>query len=280
MKNILYIVALLVTAGAAWFSYDVRSKFQEEHAKIHTEYVDPDTGKSEEAGLIALNERLSASIEKKRKEIKVEQGLLADAEQLVSDREAVIDVAKSKEQTQQRSISEKEATLEDQQVKLDELDKAVKEVMAILGKEGVTLEELPNEIQSIQAKSKDLKDQFAKLEESVAAAEKSLAKNQDELSRLRKRKAARAKRIAGNTKEAVITGVNNEWGFVIVGAGSKSGFTPQTVVLVKRQGHVIARLNPTSIEPNQTIFEIDYDSMAAGVRLRPGDRVFLSEPQT
>jgi len=283
MKNILYIVALLITAGAAWFSYDVKTKFQDEHALIHDQYVEkdgPEAGQKLEVGLIALNERLGASIEKTGKELKAEEGALGAAEQLVSDRDAEIEVAKSKENTLQRSISEKEATLEDQQVKLDELNKAVEEVMKILGTEGVTIEELPDEIQKIRAKRKDLKDRFTKMEEDVANAEKALAKNQDDLSRLRKRKADRAKRIADNTMEAVITGVNNDWGFVVVGAGSRSGFTPQTTVLVKRQGRVIARLKPTSIEPNQTIFEIDYDSMAPGVRLRPGDRVFLSKPRT
>jgi len=280
MKNILYIVALLVIAGAAWFSNNVRTKFLEEHAWIHEDYVEPGTGEAVGMGLIAINENLKASIEKTGKELKVEQGLLTDAEQLVVEREEAISVEKSSVLSKQRTISDQDGTLEDQQVKLDELDNAVKEVMEILGKEGITLEELPDEIQKIRARKTELTDQFTQLEEDVAKAEKNLAKNQDELSRLRKLKAARAKRIGENTMEASITGVNNEWGFVTVGAGSKSGFTPQTTVLVKRGGRVIARLKPTSIEPNQTIFEIDYDSMRPGVRLRRGDRVFLSEPKT
>ncbi len=280
MKNILYIVALLVIAGAAWFSNNVRTKFLEEHAWIHEDYVEPGTGEAVGMGLIAINENLKASIEKTGKELKVEQGLLTDAEQLVVEREEAISVEKSSVLSKQRTISDQDGTLEDQQVKLDELDNAVKEVMEILGKEGITLEELPDEIQKIRARKTELTDQFTQLEEDVAKAEKNLAKNQDELSRLRKLKAARAERIRLNTMEASITGVNNEWGFVTVGAGSKSGFTPQTTVLVKRGGRVIARLKPTSIEPNQTIFEIDYDSMRPGVRLRRGDRVFLSEPKT
>lgn len=283
MKNILYIVALLVIAGAAWFSNEVRSKFLEEHAWIHENYVEPDgpnAGESVGMGLIEINKNLGKSIEDTGKELKDEQEKLAAAEKLVVEREEAISVVKSSELAKQRTISDQEATLEDQQVKLDELDKVIKEVMEIVSKEGLTLEELPEEIQKIRANKKELTDRFAKLEESVAKSEKNLAKNQDELSRLRKRKAARAERISENTMEATITGVNNEWGFVIVGAGSKVGFTPETTVLVKRGGRVIARLKPTSIEPNQTIFEIDYDSMPVGVRLRPGDRVFLSKPRT
>jgi hypothetical protein len=283
MKNIFYIVSLLVIAGAAWFSYDVNKKFQEEYTWIHENYTEkegPNAGQPLGKSLLKINADLAASIEDTRKELKSEQDQLAAAKKTVADREAEIEVAKANERTLQRSISEKEATLEDQQVKLDELNKARVEIEKILGEEGVTLEELPNKIQEIRQRKKDLTDQFAKLEEDVDRAEKSLAKNQDELARLRKRKAERAARIARNTMEAVITGVNNDWGFVIVGAGSKDGFTPQTTVLVKRGGRVIARLKPTSIEPHQTIFEIDYDSMAPGVRLSPGDRVLLSKPRT
>ena len=37
---------------------------------------------------------------------------------------------------------------------------------------------------------------------------------------------------------------------------------------------------PTSIEPNQTLADIDFDSLAEGVRLQAGDRVILAEPAT
>jgi len=49
---------------------------------------------------------------------------------------------------------------------------------------------------------------------------------------------------------------------------------------VKRDGRVIGQLKPSSVEPKQTIFEIDFDSMAPGVRIRPGDRVFMAQPRT
>ena len=114
----------------------------------------------------------------------------------------------------------------------------------------------------------------------TAAADKNLAKNRDEVSRLADRKVKRDSEIRRNSMEATVTAVNYEWGFVVVGAGSRSGFTPETTVLVKRDGRVLGQLNPSSIEPNQTIFEIDFDSMAPGVRIRPGDRVILSQPRT
>jgi hypothetical protein len=144
----------------------------------------------------------------------------------------------------------------------------------------VTIEELPSKIAEIRANKKDLTDRLSELESLVEGAGTNLAKNQDEMKRFADRKATRDSRIRRNTMEATITGVSHDWGFVIVGAGSSSGFTPQTTVLVKRDGRVIARLKPTSIEPNQTIFEIERDTLLPGVRLRPGDRVFLSQPRT
>ena len=78
--------------------------------------------------------------------------------------------------------------------------------------------------------------------------------------------------------EAVVTAVNQDWGFLVIGAGSNSGFTPQTGLLVERDGQMIGEVRPSSIEPNQTIAEINLESLASGVRLQPGDRVILAEP--
>ena len=274
MKNIFYILALVVTAAAGYFSWDVYQKFGEEHRRIHVEYADG------EPGLITINERLKANIETTNKEIKDEEGALAAAKKLLAERDAEIEVAQSNERTLQRTLSENEGKLEDQQATIDKLNESVKQVEEILGKEGVTIEELPGEIEKIRAQKKELTDKLAELESLSEGATKNLAKNQDEMKRLADRKVTRDARIRRNTQEAVITGVNHEWGFVVVGSGSSSGFTPQTTVLVKRDGRVIARLKPTSIEPNQTIFEIERDTLLPGVRLRAGDRVFLSQPRT
>jgi uncharacterized phage infection (PIP) family protein YhgE len=274
MKNIFYTLALLVIAAAGYFSWDVYQKFQVEHRWINEKYKD------EEAGLTTLNERLKANIEKTNKDLKDEQGALEAAKKLLAERNAEIEVAQSNERTLQRTLSENEAKLEEQQVTLDKLKDSIKQVEEILGTEGVTLEQLPNEIEKIRTQKKDLTDKLAELESLVEGAEKNLAKNQEEMTRLADRKTSRDARIRRNTMEAVITGVSHEWGFVVVGAGKSSGFTPQSTVLVKRDGRVIARLKPTSIEPNQTIFEIVPDTLLPGVRLRAGDRVFLSQPKT
>ena len=76
----------------------------------------------------------------------------------------------------------------------------------------------------------------------------------------------------------MVTAVDQDWGFLVIGAGSNSGFSPQTGLLVTRDGHLIGRVRPSSIEPNQTIAEIDFKSIAAGARIMPGDRVMLGKP--
>ena len=62
--------------------------------------------------------------------------------------------------------------------------------------------------------------------------------------------------------------------------GLATGITPQTTLLVKRDGRLIGRVRPSAIEPTQTIADIDLESLAAGVRLQPGDRVILATPES
>jgi len=288
MKTVFYILALLVTAGAAYFSWDVNKKFQEEYALINSAYVDTDTGKKFDVGLVGLNDRHEATIKKTEDELKSEKEQLEAAKKELAERNAAIEVAQSNERTLQRTVGETEATLEEQQVKLDDLADAIKraeEVVKTLANElggvvEVNLENLPDVIQQLKQKKQALTDSNEELTELSAAADKNLAKNREEMARLVDRKSKRDSEIGRNSMEATVTAVNYEWGFVVVGAGSRSGFTPQTTVLVKRDGRVLGQLNPSSIEPNQTIFEIDFDSMAPGVRIRPGDRVLLSQPRT
>ena len=167
-----------------------------------------------------------------------------------------------------------------QDAELTELNKAIAEIQIILGDLGgdVTLENLPEKVNGIQ---EDMKTKRAKVEELqtlVAGAKASLSAKQAEVQRLVDRKDTRARRIAGNAMEARVTAVNQDWGFLVIGAGSNSGFTPQTSMLVKRDGRMIGRVNPSAIEPTQTIAEIDMKALSPGVRIQPGDSVILAKP--
>jgi len=161
-----------------------------------------------------------------------------------------------------------------------ELDKTLKEVNKILEDigGGVTLETLPEKIQQIED---DKKARVLKLEELntlVEAAEKLLEKNRAEVSRLVKKDTARDKRLSENSIEARIIAVDQDSGFLIIGAGSNSGFAPQSSLIVKRNGRKIALVRPSKIEPTVTVAEIDFTSLSSGVRIQAGDCVMLTKP--
>ncbi len=163
-----------------------------------------------------------------------------------------------------------------------ELAKTLAEVNEILKDLGgdVDLDSLPEKIAEIE---EDKNSRVAKLEELetlISSAEKMLANYRSEFDRLVKRDIERNSRIGRNSMEAVVTAVNQDWGFIVIGAGSNSGFTPQSALIVRRDGRMIGRVRPSSIEPTQTIAEIEFDSLATGVRLQPGDRVILAKPIT
>jgi hypothetical protein len=94
------------------------------------------------------------------------------------------------------------------------------------------------------------------------------------------KKIERNARIGRNANESVITAVSQDWGFVVIGAGASTGFTPQSTLLVKRDGRLIGRVLPSAIERSQTVANVILESIAPGVRLQPGDRVILAKPES
>jgi hypothetical protein len=170
--------------------------------------------------------------------------------------------------------------LEGQKVEFEQLETTLEEVKSALVGLGtdVTLENLAEKIAEIEQSKADKQKKLDELQTLVGGAEKSLAANRAEADRLVTRGIERSARIGRNSMEAVVTAVNQDWGFLVIGAGSNSGFTPQTALLVERDGRKIGRVRPSSIEPTQTIAEIDLESLASGVRLQPGDRVILATP--
>lgn len=266
MKVILYAVFILVACGGAFFSYNFSNKFADlQQDRLETIEKNKQTTASADAA--------DTEIAKLRETLKETQTQQAAAEQALT-------TAKADGSGLTSNLGKLDEELAAQDEEFAQLDKTLKEVAEILKDLGgdINLDNLPEKIQQIEEDKKAKTVSLEDLETLVSGAEKSLTGHRAELDRLAKKVVDRSSRISRNSMQAVITAVNQDWGFLVIGAGSNSGFTPQTALLVERDGRKIARVRPSSIEPTQTIAEIDYESLAPGVRLQPGDRVILAQP--
>ncbi|HEY1122998.1 MAG TPA: hypothetical protein VGE67_15405 [Haloferula sp.] len=266
MKAIFYVLALLVTGGAAFFSYDSMGKFKvQQEQKLAT--IDANKAKTKEG-------------DAKDADLQKEATALEEATKKKDELDASIETLKGKERSSVAKAKEVEATLATQKETFGRLEQIRAKADEILKGAGVTLEELPNEVVKIEEDKKAKAKSLAETQALVEAAQKAVEGNQAEIVRLSERDSTRDSRIRRNAMESVVTAVNEEWGFVVIGAGSNTGFTPQTKLLVKRDGRLIAEVQPSAIEPSQTIAEIDKETVAPGARIQPGDRVILSTPAT
>jgi hypothetical protein len=265
MKALLHVLVIAICGGGTYFSWQANVKHQEQ--------------KDIYLAAVQDNIKLDADIRTAEKQRTEEQNGLAAAKADYDEQVAALEAAQSTEKTMQRQLAETEATLEEQAAQLAQQKKLIDEATKILGP-GVTLENIAEKIAEIETNKKDQTKKLEELTTLADGATKDVARNKTSIADLSARKAKRDEKIARNAKEAVITAVEADWGFVVIGAGSNTGFTPQTKLLVKRDGVLIGRVNPTSIEPSQTIAEIDRTSMPLGASLQVGDRVILAVPAT
>lgn len=266
MKAILYVIAILVAGGAAFFSFSASGKFE--------------SVQKDRLSTIATNKSVTADADVADKNIKDEKALLVasqDKQEAVTQSISSLKTAGSTLKTQNSTLDDELGVQTEEFTQLEKTLEEVNNILANLGG-GVTLDNLAEKIAEIEESKKAKETKLEELQTLVVGAEKSLTNSRAESDRLVTRGVERSARIGRNSMEAVVTAVNQDWGFLVIGAGSNSGFTPQTSLLVQRDGRKIGRVRPSSIEPTQTIAEIDLDSLASGVRLQPGDRVILSAP--
>ncbi len=267
MKAILYVVALLVAGGASYFSLEHAKKFEKlQNIRLET---------------IKTEIKRSADADVKEKELK-DEGIV-----LVASRESrqllnqSIQALKATASIQERGLADVNNTLDVQKEEFADLEKTLQEVNNILKDlGGVALENLHEKIEQIEEDKKARASKLEDLQKVMEDKQKLLATTRADLDRLNKRDMERSARINRNSMESVITAVNQDWGFLVIGAGSNSGFTPQTSLIVQRDGRMVGRIVPSAIGPTQTIAEIDFKSLAPGVRLQVGDRVMLATPLT
>lgn len=264
-KSIIYAIALVLTLAAAVTSYMLLGKIQEQQSKR-------EAANTESKSVVAQSEATQLNLD-------AEKGKLDKAQSEKTATEGSLDQLAASEKKLKRDVSELDAKLEEQDAKLKQIAEAqaqVKKILADLG--DISIEQLPEKVAEVTKNRDDLSKQLEELKTNIAGAEKAVAAAREESARLADREADRNARFRANAMQSVVTAVDPDWGFVVIGAGKNTGFTPQTKLLIEREGRLIGEVKPSAVEPSQTIAEIDPDTIAPGARIQPGDTVILSEP--
>ncbi len=264
MKNILFIVGIVITLAAAYVSYNNTQKVAE---------IAQETEKFE-----AQKKNIQASITDQTKKLDTLKVELKSVQEEVAEEEVKLDKAQENERQLARQLEKKQAELEGLDAKLERVDELKEEIATTLEGIGVDdVSEVAAVIDRIEGQVDDKRTELEsveaineKLADKVAQDTEAIAKSRAELATIRKR-------IANNGLEMRVEAVNSEWDFAVVGAGSKnSNLSPNAELLVIRGGELVGRLFAKTIEANQTVCDIDTDFRVNTIR--QGDQVILREP--
>ncbi|MEG1261080.1 MAG: hypothetical protein RSD44_09120 [Akkermansia sp.] len=140
-------------------------------------------------------------------------------------------------------------------------------------------QELVDMVAEMKKSNDDLKTQIEEVETLLMASTKKVSAEEIVLNNLQKDQKEFRDQSKINSKEFSVVQVDPEWGFVVVNAGDSNKLAPDAILLVTRQGRSIAKLKISSLEKRQTIADVIPNSLAAGNRVEPGDRVILLNPK-
>ena len=264
LKVIFYILSIIVIGAGAWFGWSNKGKIEAEIALFDTTRQD---------------------------KVRV-QGIITDTNSTLDDTNKALDESKNKnselkakKQSEEskfgqlrKELEEYVAEIEGHDARLKRLAEIEAQIQEALKGIDVPWDQVPEEIRKLKDERKRRGDDLEQLNKLVAKLEGELSDKQAQLQRLDERLGEIRTKIARNSKTGVVTVVNMDFGFVVVNLGEKnSNITPESELLVTRGGRLVAVLKPSSVEPVQTVCDLNLKDLTAGVLLQPGDKVTLSD---
>ncbi|HUF63143.1 MAG TPA: hypothetical protein VMN36_13785 [Verrucomicrobiales bacterium] len=178
--------------------------------------------------------------------------------------------------SRKQELATKSKDMLEKQNRIDELQMALQTAGQDLPA-GLDLAEIPGMVEDLKVKEDELQNQIQESRTLVAAAVNRTKNSEKILESLRAQEAAYQQAIVRNAIELTVSAVNNEWGFVVINTPRGTGIQSDSPLVVKRGEVFVARLTVDKVEPSQIVANID--SITAGMRILPGDRVIFEDPQ-
>lgn len=264
-KTLVLFFALALTAVAAFFSFQNLGKMKDERIQI--------------ASLERQIDNELQAIENGRTQLANTREELNQARQTSGERIAERDSLTGAIERITREIASLDEQIAEQQAEIDNYEAVIAELQEFFRDMEVdNLEQLNDMIEELAQDRVAREREVAEVEAAIEAANSDISRLEGQIVTARRGLAERAQRVQVNTREPLIVAVNNEWGFVIINAGTREGFTAENTLLAKRGDRFIAKLSVTSITDNQIVADLVPDTLVRGAALQPGDRVILEEP--
>ena len=258
MWKTLSIVAAILTAGAAYFSYQTVGQFRNERQLLE---IAKENRSAVTSHLEATRKALAADTDGRKK-------TEADRDALVKK----IDELNVKIADLTKQVADKKAELESATARWTEVKKSVddlggidtlKNQLASLSQEKATLE---GSIESLKQKTAMATERFNGLTKTIAA--------------MKTKEAWQAQGIMEDNFRARVVQSDPTFGFVTINAGNTSGVVTGATLDVKRGGNVIAQLKVTNVEQRYAVADIVEGTLAAGTQVQSGDTVTVSRVST
>lgn len=263
MKIPLYALAIAGIGAASYFSY--QKVGEHETALVETEEFEKKAENLKSS--IAKGQRKYDALPEQVKELKSQADVLtADIDDL--------ELKKGNIESKITTLKKKSESLTQQLVESEEI---IEKFAKAFEDEGVPVEGIADYTNQLKEESEALSAELEELLVAKEEVEAKLADGEKVLSDYQKRDADRSKSLNENSVSSLITAVNPDWGFVVIKPHANAKLTEETQLIVVRGGQSLARVNVSAVEPNRVIADIDADSLAAGVRVRSGDRVILAQ---
>lgn len=266
MKVILYIIALVTLAAGAFF---VQKNIELHQKQLElTNELEIDNGNIS-AKITAIEGQLREANEKQAATTKEKNGRSGDLE--------VKEVNKKDLVRQSAGFDSQLTSLRDEQ---DEVDKVKERLQVIVEKENVPIEQVGQFIEDLEEDRKQLNKKHGELMAEVERYNGDVALNRTKISDFNSSQTKRRTSLKSNGVSSLITSVDNDWGFVVVKPHPDANISVDSKLIVVRGDRHVGRLSINAIEGGRVLANIDYSSIVAGMRIRPGDRVILSKVRT
>jgi peptidoglycan hydrolase CwlO-like protein len=256
MTKVLFLLSAVVMVVAGFFSYQNRDTF----VKTRMERLEVDN--KTKTDLIKLKNQAGEVVELRGKVDAVTAEVTNETERL-NQAKIKFRNAGAEADNLQEQLKTAQGKIEAYKVELNNIP------------EGFSVETINEDINKLKQSIADGEAQVAKLQEQVAGKDAELKKVQNTVDDIKNRIEERKKSFDRNSLVATIIAVNNDWGFVVVDAGTNKGITPDTSLLITRDTQTIGKLKIVSVDGSKTVANIDQKSLRAGLTVAPGDRVIL-----